>query len=87
MVCCSGGSDWRTIQLLEVDLDTGDAKDLQDKLEHVKFSATAWTHDNKVSPNLDFKDTVVKAQSPTSKQAHECGRASPTSSVECKDGS
>lgn len=46
---CSGGSDWRTIKVKEIDLGTGSAKDLDDVLEHVKFSPIAWTHDNKAS--------------------------------------
>ena len=47
-VQCSGGSDWRTTKLKRVDPATGAAEDLEDALEHVKFSSTAWTHDNKV---------------------------------------
>lgn len=48
ILLCSGGSDWQTIQLLRIKLDTGDVEQLDDKLAHVKFSNTAWTHDNKV---------------------------------------
>ena len=47
---CSGGSDWRTIKVKQIDVETGDAKDMEDHLEHVKFSSIAWTHDNKVPP-------------------------------------
>lgn len=42
----SGGSDWCTIQVMSID-DEGKAKVLDDKLEFVKFSSMAWTHDNK----------------------------------------
>ena len=45
---CSGGSDWRTVKLKQIDLQTGDTADLDDVLEHVKFSPIAWSHDNKV---------------------------------------
>lgn len=45
---CSGGSDWRTIKLKRINTESGDTADLEDRLEHVKFSSTAWTHDNKV---------------------------------------
>ena len=45
----SGGSDWVTIHLLSVDQQTGQTTDKQDKLEYVKFSSLAWTHDHKVS--------------------------------------
>ena len=45
---CSGGSDWRTVKLKKIDLESGEATDLDDVLEHVKFSPIAWTHDNKV---------------------------------------
>ena len=45
---CSGGSDWRTVKLKQIELETGDTTDLEDVLEHVKFSPIAWTHDNKV---------------------------------------
>lgn len=38
-----GGSDWQKIFVR--DLETG--KDLEDRLEWVKFSAIAWTHDHK----------------------------------------
>lgn len=45
----SGGSDWIIMRVLSVDLASGEASDLDDKLEFVKFSTTAWTQDNKVS--------------------------------------
>lgn len=44
----SGGSDWVNIRVLAVNQDTGDTTDLDDKLEYVKFSSLAWTHDHKV---------------------------------------
>ena len=37
------------MRVLSVNLASGEASDLDDKLEFVKFSTTAWTHDNKVS--------------------------------------
>lgn len=43
----SGGSDWVSIKVLTVDQDTGATTDLEDKLEYVKFSSLAWTHDHK----------------------------------------
>ena len=43
----SGGSDWRTIHFLTIAED-GAATELPDKLENVKFSSMAWTHDGKV---------------------------------------
>ena len=45
----SGGSDWVSIKVLTVDQDTGATTHLEDKLEYVKFSSLAWTHDHKVS--------------------------------------
>ncbi len=45
----SGGSDWVYIKVLTVDEETGETTDLEDKLEYVKFSSLAWTHDHKVS--------------------------------------
>ena len=45
---CSGGSDWREIEILSVDSATGAPTKLGDKLEYVKFSSIAWTHDHKV---------------------------------------
>lgn len=44
----SGGSDWVNIKVLTIDQETGDTTDLDDKLEYVKFSSLAWTHDHKV---------------------------------------
>ena len=44
----SGGSDWVNIKVLTIDQGTGDTTDLDDKLEYVKFSSLAWTHDHKV---------------------------------------
>ena len=43
----SGGSDWREVKFLSIDSDSGATQDLPDKLEHVKFSSMAWSHDNK----------------------------------------
>ena len=43
----SGGSDWRTVKLMQVDQDTGLTTDRPvDVLEKVKFSGITWTHDN-----------------------------------------
>lgn len=44
----SGGSDWVYIKVLTIDQQTGETSDLEDKLEYVKFSSLAWTHDHKV---------------------------------------
>ena len=41
------------MKLKQIDLGSGDATDLDDVLEHVKFSPIAWTHDNKVSKSKD----------------------------------
>lgn len=43
----SGGSDWVYIKVLTVNQETGETTDLEDKLEFVKFSSLAWTHDHK----------------------------------------
>lgn len=43
----SGGSDWRTVHVLTVDQTTGAPAPLADKLEHVKFTSLAWTHEGK----------------------------------------
>lgn len=43
----SGGSDWRQVRFLGVDSATGATEELPDKLEHVKFSSMAWSHDEK----------------------------------------
>ncbi|KAG2492766.1 hypothetical protein HYH03_008931 [Edaphochlamys debaryana] len=42
-----GGSDWATIQVLQVDPKGGAPTPLPDKLELVKFSSMSWTHDHK----------------------------------------
>ncbi|KAG2433756.1 hypothetical protein HXX76_008118 [Chlamydomonas incerta] len=42
-----GGSDWCTIQVLRVDAAGGPPAPLADKLEYVKFSSLAWTHDQR----------------------------------------
>uniref|UniRef100_A0A5K3F172 Peptidase_S9_N domain-containing protein n=1 Tax=Mesocestoides corti TaxID=53468 RepID=A0A5K3F172_MESCO len=56
------GSDWVTIRVRKV--ATGE--DLEDKLDHVKFTGINWTHDNKgffygcypdAAPNADGKET------------------------------
>ena len=44
----SGGSDWVSIKVLTIDQQTGETSDLEDKLEYVKFSSLAWTHDHQV---------------------------------------
>ena len=44
----SGGSDWRKIELLQVDPATGSGTKMDDTLDYVKFSSIAWTHDHKV---------------------------------------
>lgn len=46
MTFSSGGSDWRTVSVSQIDQATGERTELPDKLEHVKFSSLAWTHDN-----------------------------------------
>lgn len=43
----SGGSDWREVRFLSIDSATGATEELPDKLEHVKFSSMAWSHDDK----------------------------------------
>ena len=43
----SGGSDWHSMRIMRIDADTGQGSDLEDVLHHIKFSTTAWTHDNK----------------------------------------
>jgi hypothetical protein len=45
---CSGGSDWRKIEVMRVDQGSGQGKKLSDMLEYVKFTSIAWTHDHKV---------------------------------------
>ena len=46
----SGGSDWRVVRFLSVASETGLTSDLPDKLENVKFSSMAWSHDDKCVP-------------------------------------
>ena len=41
----SGGSDWRTVHVAQIDAASGARTNLPDILEHVKFSGLAWTHD------------------------------------------
>ena len=48
MFDCSGGSDWETIHVLKINNDTGAVTVLNDTLNNVKFSGTAWSPDNKV---------------------------------------
>ena len=43
----SGGLDWQEVKFLSIDSDSGATQELPDKLEHVKLSSTAWSHDNK----------------------------------------
>ena len=45
----SGGSDWVSIKVLTIDQQTGESTDLNDKLEYVKFSSLAWSHDHQVA--------------------------------------
>ena len=47
-VMCSGGSDWEVIKVLSINNDTGAVTYLNDTLNNVKFSSTAWSPDNKV---------------------------------------
>ncbi len=54
----SGGSDWVHINVLTVDQETGETSDLEDKLEYVKFSSLAWTHDHKVSHLIQEADSI-----------------------------
>lgn len=44
---CSGGSDWESIRVLRIN-ETGGVTFLNDTLNNVKFSSTAWSPDNKV---------------------------------------
>ena len=44
---CSGGSDWEIIKVLSISNDTGAVTYLNDTLNNVKFSNTAWSPDNK----------------------------------------
>ena len=47
MAFSSGGSDWRTVKVSEIDQETGERKELaSDELHNVKFTSLAWTHDN-----------------------------------------
>ena len=50
----SGGSDWHTMRIMRIDAATGFGTDLDEALQHIKFSTTAWTHDNKVAACLQF---------------------------------
>jgi prolyl oligopeptidase PreP (S9A serine peptidase family) len=43
----SGGSDWRRVKFLELDLLTSSYTEMPDTLNHVKFSSMAWSHDHK----------------------------------------
>ena len=56
----SGGSDWVYIKVLSVDQETGETADLEDKLEYVKFSSLAWTHDHKVGTHVPSIVTLLK---------------------------
>lgn len=48
----SGGSDWRTVKVMEIDQESGEVSEREDVLDHVKFSGMTWTHDHKVGlPN------------------------------------
>lgn len=55
-----GGSDWRTIHFLSIAED-GSATELPDKLQNVKFSSMAWTHDGKVT-RLHCPAALVRGQ-------------------------
>jgi prolyl oligopeptidase len=43
----SGGSDWRTVRVMQIDGATGKGTLLADELKFVKFSNEAWTADSK----------------------------------------
>ena len=43
----SGGSDWRKVKFLELDVLTSSYTEMPDTLSHVKFSSMAWSHDHK----------------------------------------
>lgn len=43
----SGGSDWRTVRVVQIDNTTGAGTLLDDELKYVKFSNEAWTPDSK----------------------------------------
>eukprot|EP01121_Diplochlamys_sp_Union-15-3_P000526 TRINITY_DN1045_c0_g1_i8.p1 TRINITY_DN1045_c0_g1~~TRINITY_DN1045_c0_g1_i8.p1 ORF type:complete len:657 (-),score=112.36 TRINITY_DN1045_c0_g1_i8:312-2243(-) len=42
----TSGSDWQIIEIKATNKDDPRAKDLNEKLEWIKFSSTAWTHDD-----------------------------------------
>jgi hypothetical protein len=60
----SGGSDWAYIKVLTVDQETGETTDLEDKLEYVKFSSLAWTHDHKVGTMCSIVLLLIAAPAP-----------------------
>ena len=58
----SGGSDWREVRFLSIDGASGTTQDLPDKLEHVKFSSMAWSHDNKCGDALSRCSQAVRPE-------------------------
>nr|CAD7456437.1 unnamed protein product [Timema tahoe] len=62
-----GGSDWVTIHFRDV--ETG--VDYPDKLEKVKFSAMAWTHDNKGLFYARYPDSILKADGTETEAVHD----------------
>ena len=84
---CSGGSDWREIEMLSIDTATGAPTKLGDKLEYVKFSSMTWTHDHKVGvknmlvPNIGLAHAVDSNVSGMLRE--DCSRASRLDSLSC----
>ena len=37
------------MRIMRIDAASGSGTDLEEVLQHLKFSTTAWTHDNKAS--------------------------------------
>lgn len=51
----SGGSDWRTVKLMEIDQATGEVSHRPDVLDHVKFR---WSGDGLAALSLAVADTT-----------------------------